>query len=138
VNGNKGYETLEGLAPDGTGSREFFVSKQQIEHVLKYGPESKFYELFSVSDTLKCPSIIAEGLKREGYENALCYIAKPKRYGDGWNSPASPKMVFLVCMTDEFKVFEWRWEPEDADRLNCPKNAKQRFTKIKWKRSSTT
>jgi hypothetical protein len=136
VNGLKGYETAKGLAPDG-GECEFNLLKQQIDHFRREGPEHKFWELFSLVETLKEPVVIAEGLKREGFESALCYVGKPKRYGDGWESPTPPKMVFLVCMTQDFKIFEWRWEKEDQERLDCPENAATRFTKItetKWKR----
>jgi len=125
---------VEGLAPDGSGNREFLVSQQQIKHFQQYGPEVKFWELSSVSETLKEPLVIAEGLEREGFERALCYMGKPRRHGDGWSGPPRPNMVFLVCMTHDFKIFEWRWEKEDPNNINCPENAAKRFTEIKWKR----
>ena len=86
-----------------------------------------------MAETLKSPLVIAEGLKRDGLEEGLCYIAKPRKYRDGAEFPPPPQMVFLVCMTQDFKIFEWRWEQEDAARPNCPNDA-QRFTHIKWKR----
>jgi len=104
VNGIRGYETLEGLAPSGTGSAQFLIAKQHIEHFKVDGPEFKYWELLSASETLKEPLIIAEGLKRDGFEGALCYIAKPRKYGDGWNAPPPPRMVFLVCMTHHYKM----------------------------------
>jgi hypothetical protein len=133
VNGTKGYETLEGLAPNGVGVCQFLVPKNRINHFKIEGPEHKFWEIWSMVETLKAPLIIAEGLKREGLETGLCYIAKPRKYRDGADYPPPPKMVFLVCITHEFKVFEWRWEPEDVLRLNYPNDA-QRFSNIKWKR----
>jgi hypothetical protein len=133
VNGVKGYETVEGLAPNGADVCRFFIAKQRIEHFKINGPEYKFWEIFSMVETLKSPLIIAEGLKREGLELGLCYIGKPRKHRDGVDHPPPPGMVFLVCMTPDFKIFEWRWEPEDCSRANYPNDGK-RFTKIKWKR----
>jgi hypothetical protein len=132
--GTKGYETLTGLAPAGKGDCEFKISLRHIQHFEINGPEYKFYELLSVAETLKSPLIIAEGLNRQGYERALCYIAKPKRHGSDWEGPPPPKMVFLVCMTQDFKIFEWRWEKEDSERCNYPEDAGRRFTRIIWPR----
>jgi hypothetical protein len=134
----RGYWNLQGLAPSGEGESEFRISQAHLAHFEENGPAYKYYEAFSIDETIKSPLIIAEGLRREGYEEGLCYIGKPKKHGKDWSGPGPPKMVFLVCMSKDFKIFEWRWEKEDMARPNYPDKLTERFTKIKWKHSSIT
>lgn len=116
----KGYESLNALDPNSQKTREAFIAKIQIEHLLKWGPATRYYEILSVAEVLEQPTSVHKGLNREGKENALCYVGKPHRFGDGWNSPGFPGMVFLVFVTDDDVIFEWRWEAEDSQRAGYP------------------
>lgn len=134
----KGFFTLLGKDPAGTGECEFKIAQEQVEHLNACGPESKFYGLFSARDVLKNPAVVFEGLNRDGQEKGLCYAGTPKCYRDGSEHPPHPGMVFLVFVTEKKTIFEWRWEREDADNLGLPLQVKTRFNKMLWKRSSTT
>jgi len=133
----KGFLTVLGLGPSGLSQCEFKVPLKQVRHLETHGPTHKFYELVSACDVLKNPMAVFEGLRRDGQEKGLCYIGRPRRYGDGVEYPPHPNMVFIVCVTEENTIFEWGWEREDTARTGLPVNSKQRFGKIKWKHSST-
>ena len=132
----KGFYTVEGLAPSGSGVCEFKVSKKKLEHLETHGPTHRFYEMISACEVLKNPQSIFEDLRRDGQEKGLCYVGRPQRHGDGWVAPGHKNMVFLVCLTNEMTIFEWGWEKEDGEKPSFPKNTKLRFGKVKWKRSS--
>jgi hypothetical protein len=131
-----GFLTTEGLDPSGSGKGEFRFCLKQVDHLLVNGPKDKYYEIYSAYDVLNNPVMIFEGLQRPGHEQSLCYVGRPRVYGDGVEYPPRPSMLFLVCMTVEKKIFEWRWEREDCNTAQ-PKNAKQRFGKLKWKQHSS-
>ena len=133
-----GYRSLNGIGPLGSGEQEFFVSNKQIDHLNRYGPESRYFELQSVADVLSSPRVIFKGLRRQGKEDAICYVGTPRRYGDGWTSPGHPGMVFLVCMTVEWILFEWGWEKADPNNSNYPTNVTLRFEKEIWKQSENS
>jgi len=136
VTPKKGFYTVEGLAPSGSGVCEFKVAIKQVAHLETHGPTHRFYEIMSAYEVLKNPQVIFEDLRRDGQENGLCYGGRPQRHGDGWAAPGHKNMVFLVCLTKEMTIFEWGWEKEDGRKPGFPTNSKLRFGKVKWKHSS--
>ena len=86
-----------------------------------------------MAEVLKSPLVIFQGLKREGKETAFCYVGKPQRHGEDWSGPGPNGMVFMVCVTVDGVVFEWRWEKENKVDGNRPKDIKQRFENEIWK-----
>jgi hypothetical protein len=134
-----GYLTVIGFDPSGNGEeREFKILTNRVDHLQRNGPTHKYYELLSVAEVLKGPEFIFEGLQRDGQENAYCYIGKPQQHGSGWQGPTERNMVFLVCVTERFTIFEWGWEREDENNPGLPFDTKRRFKKVKWKHSSST
>lgn len=129
-----GYFTVFGQNPDGKGKVECRFAIQHIEQIKAHAPESKFFEIQSAVEVLERPTLIYKGLERSGFEEGLCYIGVPRRFREGVEMPPPPKMIFLVCLTKDFKVFEWRWEREDAIKTGFPCDEKRRFTELKWKR----
>jgi hypothetical protein len=130
---NPGFWTIKGAAPDGS-EREFRIPTRTVDHLQRYGPESRYYELISAEQVLKNPDLIYEGLRREGQENGLCYIGKPKCFREGAEYPGHPGMLFLVFVTKEYIIFEWRWEKVDEKLPDYPQDVKQRFETLKCKR----
>jgi len=47
--------------------------------------------------------------------------------------PPPSNMLFIVCTTEDFKIFERGWEKVDEKEPDYPKNVKERFGKLKWK-----
>jgi hypothetical protein len=43
----KGYESLIALDPNAQKTREAFIAKAQIEHLMKWGPATRYYEILS-------------------------------------------------------------------------------------------
>lgn len=84
-----GYYPIAGLNPVNRREEEFFISVAQVSHLETSGPECRFYELRSVESVLRAPVRIYKGLKRDGKGEALCYVGRPRRYGDGWESEGS-------------------------------------------------
>src|SRR5262245_33504961 len=54
--------------PSGQGQQEFRIPHTLVEHVQRYGPEHKFYELKLVKEILELPTVILEGLREEQEE----------------------------------------------------------------------
>ena len=111
-----GFIYVNGLSPSGSGECQFKVEEKHVEHFWENGPISKYYEVHSVCELLKNPDIVFQGLKREGHAASFCYVGKPKIYGEDYAGDPWLNMVFLVCITEDFTFFEWRWEKEDGEK----------------------
>ena len=101
----KGFYTVKGLDPSGSGECDFKIAAKQVGHLETHGPTHRYYELISAGEVLKNPLVIFEGLQRDGQEKALGYVGRPKRYGYDWSAPGHKNMVFLVCLTKEKTIF---------------------------------
>jgi len=139
VDTRKGYYPIKALAATGTGETTCFISARTVQAIEKdAGRKAQYYGLLSAAEVLSSPTYIYQGLKRTGYEDALCYVGRPARHGDGWSGPAIPGFVFVVFVTKRQVVFEWRWEKADTDDESKPEAVTARFTTLKWKHSSST
>lgn len=104
-----------------------------VEHVQRYGPEHKFHELKLVKEVLELPTVIFEGL-REEQEDGLCFVGVPSGSytNQGRKRPPLRGKTFLVFLTSDSKVFQWRWEEADPDREGYPVKWRERFARQKW------
>ena len=87
--------------------------------IVKYGPESKFYELrgdssplmegSSVAEVLLDPVAIFGGI-REHQGGGFCYAGKASQRwtNGGARCPPPPAMVFAVYLNARYEVYEWR------------------------------
>ena len=71
----RGFYTVKGIDPSGSGEREFKVAANQVEHLESHEPTHRYYELISAREVLNNPLVIFEGLQRDGQEKGLCYVA---------------------------------------------------------------
>ena len=125
---------MTGLDPAGMGEREFRVESKRVDHLMRNGPPHVYYALKSAEEVLASPTVIYEGLRREGFEKGLCYCGKPRRYlNEGIEAPAPPGKVFTVYINERDVVFEWRWDKADEFDPSVPNSIKTRFERIKWK-----
>jgi hypothetical protein len=131
-----GYFTERGVDPfsDGKKHRDFYISKDQIRHYMRYGPSHRFFDSLIIPYILLHPTVIFQGLKRENMEKGLCYSGVPTvRYINAdVTAPPHPGMTFLVFADDKFRVFDWRWEKVDKSNNDYPLDSKDRFTKTIW------
>lgn len=127
------YWTLLGASPSGYGKQEFRIPHNLVEHIQRYGPEHKFHELKLVKEILALPTVIFEGLRQE-QEEGLCYAGVPScRYtNQGNKKPPAKGKTFLVFLTNEGTVFQWRWEEADPDWEGYPLKWRERFGSQKW------
>jgi len=104
-----------------------------VEHIQRYGPEHKFHELKLVKEVLELPTVIFEGL-REEQEDGLCYSGIPSgSYTNlGKKKPPPKGKTFVVFITSDSKVFQWRWEKADPERDGYPLEWQVRFGGQKW------
>lgn len=133
-----GFYPIEALDASGTGRTTYFVAAKLVSDIEKAGRNWHYYGMLSACEVLADPICIYEGLNRKGYENAVCYVGCPKRYGEDWSGPPLPDHVFVVCISEHQVMFEWGWEKADDTDKTKPENANSRFRKLKWKRSSST
>ena len=59
------------------GGFMFYVSKSTIDHVRHNGPRWKYRCLRFVEQVLENPHALFLGLKRDGYDDGLCYTGTP-------------------------------------------------------------
>jgi hypothetical protein len=131
----KGFICITGTCPSGSGKCQFKIREKQFDHYEKHGPAHKFYEIESACEVLSKPDLIFQGLKRGGHNDSFCYVGKPQNYGEGYAGAGWPGMVFLVCLTEDFTFYEWRWEKEDVEKSGFPLDSDARFETLVWKRS---
>ena len=130
-----GYYSLAGIALPTGGEAEYFVSIAYVDHLRQYGPDARLWELGSVEQTIREPAMVFQGLRRDGKRDALCFVGKPKRFGQDWTAPGPPGMVFLIFLTADRVIYEWRWEKEDSSDPGYPGDYKRRFEKRIWPQS---
>jgi len=130
---SKVFAVQDGKCPEGGEKCEFKISTDKINWLHKNGPDDKFYNLQNVPFALNNPTAIFKGLKREGHEKSYCYVATPARrfLNDTASKPMKPGMVFLVFVSPNLEVFNWRFEPADSSG-KLPENHEVRFTKLIW------
>jgi hypothetical protein len=131
--GSPKYWTLQGMSPSGRGRQEFRIPHSLVEHVQRYGPPHKFYELKLVKEVLELPTVVFEGLRDEA-EEGMCYAGIPSGSytNQGRKKPPLAGKTFLVFLTQEGKVFQWRWEEADPDQAGYPEKWQERFGSQKW------
>ncbi len=136
MNGPPKYWTLRGASATGYGTQEFRIPHALVEHIERYGPEHKFHELKLVKEVLELPTVIFEGL-REEQEDGLCYAGIPSGSytNQGTKMPPLEGKTFLVFLSNDRKVFQWRWEEADPERSGYPVQWRVRFGSQKWPKS---
>ena len=76
------------------------------------------------------PTAIFRGVREEGERNWLCYVSRPAHaydYRTGDSRIAWPGQVFLVFVTDDRIIYNWRWEKADAEDPSVPEGYASRF-----------
>ena len=123
------------MSSSGHATQEFRIPNTLVEHVQRHGPGHKFHELKLVKEVLELPTVIFEGL-REEQEEEMCYAGIPSgSYNNqGRKKPPFEGKTFSVFLTEDGKVFQWRWEDADPDREGYPEKWQDRFGSQKWPR----
>lgn len=118
----------------------FFVPTSFLQHLERNGPGQRFYDANLIEATLRNPTVILEGLRRDNYANGLCYCSVPTTRQDVMGSPGRPPagMVFAVYLNangnDEWVVFDFDWRLVSPSAQGIPGNWEQDFERILWPR----
>jgi hypothetical protein len=134
------YRELKGLCPAGRGECEFLVPQHYLDHLYKYGPEWKFYNLHILVEILGDPTVIFEGLNRDDFEGGYCYCgqASKRMQGTGIELPPPPEMVAVVFVNPSVRgniVLDWDWRPEHPDNSGWPDAWQDHFERLKWSKT---
>jgi len=120
------------------------IRDQRIQGILDRGNKADAYTAaYTLSETLKNPDAIFEGLKRDDDEPRgsdtssgwLCYVHRPaRRYNDKGGADATPNgWLFLAFVNDDQIVYNWTWEKADTNALTrgeyLPDDYEHRFAK---------
>ena len=130
---SKSFVFQEGRCPETGKTCEFKISTEKINWLHKYGPDDKFYNLQNLPFAISNPVAIFKGLERFGHEMSYCFVAKPARrfVGDGLSKPLEEGFVFLVFVSSNFEIFDWRFE-KACETGEFPENHDTRFTDKIW------
>ena len=70
----------------------FYFSRLALEDFRKKHPPWLYKRGKFVPEAIEYPLAILENLKREGYEDGLCYVAKPLRQGGAASQNDCPEL----------------------------------------------
>ena len=133
---SKVFVVQDGRCPESGQKCEFKISTEKINWLHKYGPDDKFYNLQNVPFAVNHPHAIFKGLEREGHETSYCFVAKPARrfINDTLSEPLRAGLVFVVFVSSNLEIFNWRFEKACGDG-KFPENHAARFTKLIWEKN---
>jgi hypothetical protein len=120
--------------------REIRVEPKYYEYLLKYLP-TDFLNLFTAYEVVNNPNRIFSGLKRLYSDSSrkLCIAGKPHNWYIGKNeetaAPFPQNLVYLVFLNERNSIFEFRAEEADTEDPLSPKDWKDRFAKLLWKKN---
>ncbi len=131
-----GFYTLEGRAPSGSGSAVFLTKIRHLEFLWKYGPTWKFNNIHILTDVLKEPIAIFEGLSRGEYTDGLCYSGIPSNRKSsagqiGWDR-RYVAVVFAIPRGPHFQVIDWDIRLADGADLGHPEGWGTDFERRLW------
>ncbi len=130
---SKAFAVQDGKCTESGEKCEFKISTSKISWLHKHGPDDKFYNIQNLPYAINHPNAIFKGLKRDAHEQSYCYVASPdRRFVNDTNSVRlSPGWVFLVFVSSNLEIFDWRFERADKNG-KLPENYETRFTTLIW------
>jgi hypothetical protein len=135
----RGYLSIDGVSPDGTGNATFIIAKKKIDDLQRSGPAFKFLELHIVKATLETPDAIFQDLKREDLRDSYCYSKVPavRKLSSTIEAPFPPDLVFLVFVNRDHRglvILDWEKRKADPDHYGHPLNWETDFERRAWLR----
>lgn len=130
------YKTLDPLDPSSGNTTEVRIADDYVERLNKYRPVD-WYNLKALAEVLDAPNRIYYGI-RELTDGGWCYVGRPKEWTvrDKVTATFPDFLVFVVYLTDDFRVYSHRAEPADPGDILSPKNWEERYRKLIWKKNS--
>lgn len=127
----RGYLSLDAVNPADGSHFEVWISRERAEAVAKRGRHAVCEMGYVVSEVLRKPRRVYEGVRWEGDQDRhratdewLCYIGLPTadfRTPDS-DRPSQPGKgkLFLVFVNRDRIAYNWRWEPAAEGTVDVP------------------
>ncbi|GMU21869.1 MAG: hypothetical protein AMXMBFR13_19570 [Phycisphaerae bacterium] len=126
-----GYASFEAVNPDDGKTHEVFVSPRRMQAVARRGEHAIREMAWVVSEVLRKPGRIFEGIRWEEdcdsnspIDEWLCYAGIPSvdfRTPDSdVRSDPRPGKIFLIFVNVERVAYNWRWEPIEDGTIDLP------------------
>lgn len=98
------------------------------------GVEARFARILLIPEVVQHPIMVLKGWNREGFDDALIYVGKPSTdyRGIQIETPPPKSMLFLVFVTPDYIISDWRWEKADPDDPFLPENMQNRCERVLW------
>lgn len=127
----RGYSSIPAIDPNDGKPWEVMVSHAKMDLIASRGPMHAKELAWSVREVLSSPHAVFQGVREEGEETWLCYVGRPRHAFNkaGQAVPPYRGEVFLVFVTDERVVYNWRWEKCDPSDPKLPEGYAGRFVR---------
>lgn len=126
----KGYVSIAAVDPRDGQPWDLLIAHRTIDDIgAKQEPDRVKTLAYLVPHAVQHPTAIFEGLRDED-DNGLCYVSRPPhRYVGraGHQVPPAPDRVFLVFVSPDRVIYNWRWEPCDPGDMDLPAGHSERF-----------
>jgi len=126
----KGYVSIAAIDPRDGQSWDLLVANRTIDEIgARQEPDRVKTLAYLVPHCVQHPTAIFEGLRDEDDEG-LCYVSRPPhRYVGkaGHEVPPPPDRVFIVFVSPDRVIYNWRWEPCDTEDSDLPVGHAGRF-----------
>ena len=118
----RSYQKISGaLNPDG-GTFEVFLEESVIRQAVN-GPGARFHNMRLMKEVLEKPHEVHLGLRDpEDQDHGLAYVGYPDHAlsAEGETRPMPKGMAFIVFMTKNRFVYDWRWDVLGDPALRFP------------------
>jgi hypothetical protein len=129
----RGYRLIDDAIDPRDGKPwQLRVSEDKIKLIAQRSCGQAKELAYVVPEVLRIPSCIFQGVREEGEKDWLCYCGVPshayKKNGDrveAWEGE-----VYLVFVSADRVVYNFRWEACDSEKQCFPKDYAKRF--YKW------
>lgn len=138
MSGIPGFFELNALDPHdqtGCGVIKLKFQKAHLKGLMKKNLAAKYSRIQLIPEVVQHPIMVLKGWEREGYEDALIYVGRPRIDFRNVGIETSPpkNMLFMVFVTPTNHIIsDWRWELSDETDPNSPKNLKKRCGSTLW------
>jgi hypothetical protein len=130
-----------GVGPKGSTDQAFYLATELVNRLEREGPAWKFHDIKLIPESLIDPLLIYQGLGREGYELAYCYVARPDYHHDrnGARCANPLNMVFMVYVDPYpygFVIYDWAWREQDSEHHGKPRDWQAFTGGVIWPKKS--
>jgi hypothetical protein len=129
----------EGKAPDGQGVAMFYVERALLDALRDEGPEWQLEDARFLTEAIREPDAIFEGLNRPGMEDGAAYSVRPTHDPEAEGAEGPPRYGFVFVVYARpcpwgYVIFGWEWR-EENDEPGHPAGWEADFSRRTWNRT---